>query len=211
MIADLEAFKSKADLPGLRFGRADALVANCRRVATFKAFTEREAVRMELAMTLRACIEDQGEKVENLFMALDQRGMGLVSKEDVKAFLNRNGCGHVGAGVDRLWISPEFWELMQCGHGDAVESMMGTGTAPVTDQSIQDAESMMASMADAQLQRESGGGQAMLMDAAAQAAAAAQAGVEDAKEATAESAKEESKDEGKAEEAKEEGKTEEAK
>jgi len=78
----------RSELFDMRLRKASATVTNARQLAMHKAFAEYEAVRMDIAVTLRTCIESKGGKVEDLFDAVCTSGSDRVSKTEIRTYLS---------------------------------------------------------------------------------------------------------------------------
>jgi len=78
---------SKARLTDLRLQQAAFMAANGKQLSHHKAFGEYEVLRLEIAQALRAQAESRGTKVEHLFEVVGKVGSGVVTAEDITAFL----------------------------------------------------------------------------------------------------------------------------
>merc|ERR1711862_109289 len=77
-------------------------VAAAYHLAFHNNLADYEGCRMEVAAGMRACIEAQGGKIDDLFDAISRDGGTVVSKTDIVAFLTKHGCSLDVGKVERV-------------------------------------------------------------------------------------------------------------
>lgn len=105
MKAEMSAITNERDMYDMRLCNVEGIASNGRQLALHKAFTEHEALRMEVAAKLRICIEAQGGKPEDLFEAISPNGS--VDKEDIRIFLENNQCAIEPSKLARVFAAAD--------------------------------------------------------------------------------------------------------
>jgi len=75
-----------------RLKKVATMAVNARQLAMRKNFDKYEALRLEVAAKLRACIEGMGGKAVDLFQVITKDQKDTLTRDDIRNFLQQSSC-----------------------------------------------------------------------------------------------------------------------
>jgi len=103
--SEVATMGTSAALYGSRLGAAAAAVVRAKQGALCKACERYDALRLEVAGKLRACIESRSGKAVDLFQVIAREGADRISAGDIQRFLAENQTELEPGKIRRVFIA----------------------------------------------------------------------------------------------------------